>query len=290
MSTSGSFSTNHGIQIYYEQRGSSGPALVVPSLSWLGADMDGLAPGRRVIFYDIRGRGRSSPILDEAHLGLEHDLRDLEGLREHLGLGRMSLLGWSYHGALCMRYAFAHPERVDRLLMVGPTAPRENPHWMNFLENFGMRCQMEWLREMEEARRSGLKESDPLAWAQLVNGIYFKCYVQDQSVLERMQSSPSVEPNLDAERVSDQGRRLLEKLGDYDWRAEFEGFELETLILHGEHDPVSIAGSREWQQCLSNCELRELDGVGHMPWLEAPERFFSAANAFLTRPATQSMQ
>jgi len=281
MSTTGSFSSDDGMRIHYEERGDSERTLVVPSLSWLGADMQALAPDQRVVFYDIRGRGRSSAILEERHLGMDLDLRDLEGLRQHLGLERMSLLGWSYHGALCARYALAHPERVERLVMVGPTAPREDPHWMNFLENFGLRCRMEWLREMEEARKAGLKESNPQAWAELVNGIYFRCYVEDQAVLEGMRSSPSVEPNLDAERVSDQGRRLLEKLGSYDWRAEFKGFGVPTLILHGERDPVPIAGSREWQSTLARAELLELQGVGHMPWLEAPERFFSAANGFL---------
>ena len=74
---------------------------------------------------------------------------------------------------------------------------------------------------------------------------------------------------------------MLEKLGEYDWREEFQGFPLPTLILHGEEDPVPIAGSREWQSTLANAELVAFRNVGHMPWLEAPERFFPAANAFL---------
>jgi len=285
MSSSGTLTTTDGMAIHFRERGRGKRVLVVPSLSWLGADMDALAPEHRVVFYDIRGRGRSSAILREEHLGMHKDLDDLERLRAHLGIEQMCLLGWSYHGALAARYALAHPDRVERLLLVGPTAPRENPHWMDFLERFGMRCRMEWLREMEEARRGGLRERDPQAWAELVNGIYFRCYVEDQSVLEGMRSSPSVEPNLDPERVSDQGRRLLEQLGDYDWREEFQGFPVPTLILHGEQDPVPLAGSLDWQSCLANVELIPLKGVGHMPWIEAPERFFPAANAFFSLDA-----
>lgn len=275
---SGRVPTTDGLELYYERRGGGPRTLVVPSASWVARDMDALAPGHAVVFYDIRGRGRSSAILDDEHLALEKDIDDLERLRSTLGIERMSLLGWSYHGALTARYALAHPDRVARMMMVGPTAPAEAPYWMDFLESFGRRCKVEWLRELDALRKVGTKELDPVRWSDAVHGVFFKAYVADLASLERMRSNPSVEPNLDADRVNDQGRRLLEKLGDYDWRDEFTALDVPTLLLHGVEDPVALSGTEEWDRILPDSRLEIWDDVGHMPWIEEPERFFSLAN------------
>jgi len=281
--STGTIATRDGLELYYERRDGAPdrPAVVVPSASWVARDMDALAPGRTVVFYDIRGRGRSSAILDEAHLALEKDVEDLELLRDALGLERMALVGWSYHGALTARYALAHPERVERMMLVGPTAPAEAPYWMDFLERFGRRCKIEWLRELDGLRKAGTKQRDPHAWCRAVHRVFFLSYVADPAALERMKSCPCVEPNVDADRVNDQGRRLLEKLGDYDWRDEFGALDVPTLLLHGSEDPVALSGTEEWDRILPDSRLIVWEGIGHMPWIEDPERFFATANGFL---------
>lgn len=280
--------TDDGLELHYERRRRAGPVLVVPSASWLARDMDPLAPSHTTVFYDIRGRGRSSAIFDEDLLGLEKDVADLESLRRALGIERMSLLGWSYHGAIVARYARAHPERVERLVLVGPTAPAEDPWWMEFLERFGQRVKVDWLRELDDLRRQGLKDKDPARWSRTVHRVFFRAYVVDPAVLERMRSDPSVEPNLDADRVNDQGRRVLEKLGDYDWREDFGDVRVPALLLHGLEDPVAPGGTEEWHRILAGSRLELWEGVAHMPWLEVPGRFFSTVNAFLAEDPAAS--
>ncbi len=279
--SSGYVSTNDGLRLFYERRGSGPFSVLVPSASWLARDMAELAPGRPALFYDIRGRGRSSAIHDEGYLGLEKDVADLEGLRCALGLERFALIGWSYHGALAARYALAHPERVERMVLVGPTAPAEAPYWMDFLERFGRRVDPSWLQELDRLRRAGVKRTDPLRYCRAVHSVFFRAYVADISSLERMKSCPCVEPNLDADRVNDQGRRVLEKLRNYDWRDEFQALATPTLLLHGAEDPVALSGTQEWQRVLSNSRLLVWEHIGHMPWIEAPETFFAAVNGFL---------
>jgi proline iminopeptidase len=46
-------------------------------------------------------------------------VRDIEALREHLGVGRWTLLGGSWGVALSLAYACAHPARVRALLLRG---------------------------------------------------------------------------------------------------------------------------------------------------------------------------
>ena len=146
----------------------------------------------------------------------------------------MTLLGWSYHGALAARYALAHPSRVERMILVGPSAPAALPYFHDFLEDFSRRVDLTGLQRLGDLRRQGMKTTDPRGWCREVHSLFFRAYVADPASLSRMRSSPCVEPNMDADRVNDQGRRLLEKLGAYDWREEFGATStMPTLLIHG---------------------------------------------------------
>jgi pimeloyl-ACP methyl ester carboxylesterase len=48
-------------------------------------------------------------------------VRDVEALREHLGLNRMDLFGHSASGGTCLLYAAGHPHRLGRLVLVDPS-------------------------------------------------------------------------------------------------------------------------------------------------------------------------
>ena len=273
--------TPDGVHLHHHTVGEGPSVLVVPSASWLGADIVALAEHRTLVTYDLRGRGRSSAIHDESRLGLEKDVADLEFLCDALGHERISLLGWSYHAAVTAHFALAHPERVERMVFVGPAAPRARPYFADFLATFAKRVDLEHLARLEQWRREGLKERNPKAWGQAVHDIFFRAYVADPGCLERMQSTPCVEPNLDADRVNDQGRRVIEKLGNYVWDEDFAALDVPILILHGREDPVVLAGSEQWARILPAARLRVLEGVGHMPWLEGPAEFFPLVEDFL---------
>lgn len=278
---SGYVAVSDGLRLHYRRQGSDSVALVLPSDSWLGADMGPLVDGRSAVFYDLRGRGRSSRVDRLEILGLARDVADLEALRRHLGLRKMILVGWSYHGALAVRYSLQYPQWVERLVMVSPTAPRQHPYFYGFLDRFSRRVDLDGLVDLQKMRDRGAQQHDLRRWSEAVHRLYFRSYVVDESCLEGMRSNPSVEPNLDADRVNNQGRKVLEMLGDFDWTGDFHDFTTPTLIVHGEEDVVMVEGSDLWREILPDSRLIRLDNVGHMPWLESPERFFPALEAFL---------
>jgi len=77
-------------------------------------------PGRyRIILFDQRGCGRSTPsgCLEE---NTTWDLvADIERLRRHLGIERWQVFGGSWGSTLALAYAEAHPERVTELVLRG---------------------------------------------------------------------------------------------------------------------------------------------------------------------------
>ncbi len=73
----------------------------------------------RIVLFDQRGTGRSTP-----RGGLEanttwHLVGDIERLREHLDIEAWHIFGGSWGSTLALLYAQAHPERVTALVLRG---------------------------------------------------------------------------------------------------------------------------------------------------------------------------
>jgi pimeloyl-ACP methyl ester carboxylesterase len=72
----------------------------------------------------------------------------------------------------------------------------------------------------------------------------------------------------------------LRKLG-YDWRARLSALSVPTLVLHGERDPLPVSVAHQLADLLPRASLAVIPNAGHMPFWEAPQRFFELAESFL---------
>jgi pimeloyl-ACP methyl ester carboxylesterase len=88
------------VRLRYQIVGDGADTVIVPLASYTAADLTPLAQNRRLIFYDPRGRGGSDSDSNPAHNWNDYELADLETLRRHFNLESISLIGWSYLGAL----------------------------------------------------------------------------------------------------------------------------------------------------------------------------------------------
>jgi proline iminopeptidase len=110
-------------EIYYEECGSPGgkPAIVLH-----GGPGGGIAPflrrfhnpqTYRIILFDQRGCGRSTPF-GELKENTTWDLvQDMEHLRDYLGIERWQVLGGSWGSTLALAYAERHPQQVSELIL-----------------------------------------------------------------------------------------------------------------------------------------------------------------------------
>jgi proline iminopeptidase len=73
----------------------------------------------RIVLYDQRGAGRSTPIADNADNTTAHLIADLDRLRAHHGVDRWLLFGGSWGSTLALAYAQVHPQRVLGLVLRG---------------------------------------------------------------------------------------------------------------------------------------------------------------------------
>ena len=82
------------------------------SLESIRADLVPMEKGRRLIYYDQRGQGSSELITDGSKLGYRSHVADLEALREHFKLEKMTLFGNSWGGLIASLYAVEHHDRI----------------------------------------------------------------------------------------------------------------------------------------------------------------------------------
>jgi proline iminopeptidase len=73
----------------------------------------------RVVLFDQRGAGRSTPAAELADNTTPHLVLDLERLRRKLGIETWLLFGGSWGSTLALAYAEAHPERCVGLVLRG---------------------------------------------------------------------------------------------------------------------------------------------------------------------------
>ena len=108
-----------------ERPGSGTPILLLHSLSgntrlFAGLLAADIAPGRRLLLLDMRGRGRTP--VGRSDMSLGDACADIEALLAHFGVERAILAGHSYGGLTALHFSAHHAERVERLLLFDAAA------------------------------------------------------------------------------------------------------------------------------------------------------------------------
>jgi proline iminopeptidase len=73
----------------------------------------------RIVLFDQRGCGRSTPHAELTDNTTWHLVADIEALRVHLGIDRWQVFGGSWGSTLALAYAQTHPDRVTELVLRG---------------------------------------------------------------------------------------------------------------------------------------------------------------------------
>lgn len=240
-----------GSKIYYEECG-AGPSIVlvhdglVHSVTWDG-EWNTLCQKYHVIRYDRRGYGRS-----EAPRAGFLQTDDLSKLMAHLKTPRATVVGCSSGSALSIDFAIRHPDKVERMVLIGPVV-----HGMPSSEHF-----------MERGRNNS---------APLGNGD-----------VQKTAANWSRDPYLTMDGHTAARKALYDALvknpqnlrytGEFEIRflkpavTRLNEIHVPTLILVGDHDiPDVHAHAGVIQAGIWGSEREVIPDCGHLISLEKPE-------------------
>lgn len=272
------------LQLYYKLVGEGKRTLVIPNANWLGNLLLPLAETHRLLFYDPRGRGRSSAVTDGRRLSLEDDVADLEAVRRDFGLSRFALLGASYHAAVTSLYALEHPERVERMLLVCPITPFVPGEWAQELPGVEVLTFPPGVPRLAELREQGVDREDPVTYCRawfnyfLLPAQMGELSAAAQFPLDEICSFPNEWPQSTMRLYF---RFILPKMGSWDFRPRLARLSFPLLVIQGTDDLVPTEASREWAAHAADARFLPIEGAGHHPYIERPDELFSAARSFL---------
>jgi proline iminopeptidase len=300
--TEGYFHGADGVRLFYRKvgKGSStvvflhgGPGLGIGDG---GYDMEPLARKHALLMYDQRGSGRSQIVADPKLLTVEYQIRDLEEFRKHFKLERMTLVGLSWGAGLAALYASAHPERVERLLLVSPMPPAKTPYWEQRTARINSLIGAHSAARLTDIRQLLPKASDAETVAlcreafTISSGPYFLEPPADLTELAGQRTQlirERVAQMCDAPPAALRNRfvvvfAVFDSLGDWDFRPLLGQIKAPALVVEGEKTNVPLDATKAWAEALPKGRLLLIPNAGHVHFIEQPAAFFKAADDFLS--------
>jgi pimeloyl-ACP methyl ester carboxylesterase len=253
--------TVFGARIHYLEAG-SGPAVIL--LHGLGGDTSNwattvgpLAAKFRVIVPDQIGFGRSDKPLLNYRVATLVDF--LDGFMKQVGVERASLVGNSLGGFTAAAFALAHPEKVERLVLVdaaGFSLPKD----------------------LDPRTLSALNPSTREQAKTILSIIFYnKQLITDATVDMMLTRHVTAGDGYTVQRFIDSiahGEDMLDgRLG---------GIKQPTLIVWGREDQLTPMWMAErFKKEISGSELVVFDKCGHVPQMEKAAEFNAAVMKFL---------
>ncbi len=134
--------TSNGIRLHYVTQG-EGPLMLMlhgfPEFwySWRH-QIPEFAKDYKVVALDLRGYNESDKPQQQSAYVMSELVKDVKGVIQGLGYDRCVLVGHDWGGAIAWNFAYAHPEMVERLIILNL------PHPAKFAE--GLRTPQQLLR------------------------------------------------------------------------------------------------------------------------------------------------
>jgi proline iminopeptidase len=281
-----------GGRLHVRAVGDGAPIIVIhggPAFdhSYFLPDLDRLADLGRLVYYDERGRGRSSPEARAEDISIESEVADLDAVRSWSGSERAALLGHSWGTLVALEYAIRHPERVSHLILLNP-APASHAGELR------MRAHFNAIRSPEDQARLAELRADPaflagdIATEAAYLRLHFAATVTDTAVLDdlvaRIRRQFRPEGVVRARAIGDRLEALSWDRDDYDLLPQLRALRMPALVISSDREFIPIDIAREIAAALPNSRFEVIPDCGHFSFIDRPDAVHALVSDTLSRP------
>jgi len=240
----------------------------------------------KVVFIDMLGRGLSDDAKDVSEYSIANDVHVAEEIRKKLQLTKISLVGHSYGTVVAQAYAIAHPDKVDKMVLINGFHSGEM--WQANCDSYNHYCKThypEYWEKIDSMRSLGYVSSDP-AFSKLYGSVPVKYVYYHNTKLK--QNSPSYKHRGWASDVyygiigRDADFFVSGSMMDTDFRKDLRNLSCPTLVIAGRYDGVSTPEyAMQYKNYMPQAQFVMFEQSGHNPYLEEPEKFYQILDEFL---------
>ena len=240
-----------------------------------------LADERPVIIYDQLGCGKSDRPTDTTLFTVDRYVRELQALRDSLGLREIHLLGHSWGAMLAEAYMATEPTGVRSVIFASPLVT--TAQWERDADSLILALPDSMRAAISTHEANGTTSAPEYASA---TRAYYALYLKRK-------------PSRDA-ADADSGRAAFgTRVYEYMWGpSEFtatgtlkhfdatnwlRAIKVPTLFMAGEFDEATPASTRTFSQLVAGSEYVTIPGSGHMTTNDNPDAMRSAIRGFLAR-------
>jgi proline-specific peptidase len=240
------------------------------------------ATGRRVIFYDQQGCGNSDQPDDPARWTVELYLREIDRIRDHLGLERCHILGQSWGGMLLMEYLVRGPAGVVSATIA--SSPASMPMWIAETGRQRADLPAETVATLERHEAAGTWD-DPEYEAAV--GAYYERHlcrvVPFPEFVGRSFAKLARNPQVYRTMNGPTEFHVVGTLKDWEILSRLDRVDGPILLTSGRHDEATPVQVAEIARRLPQAEWVLFEASGHLAHAEEPDRYMASVGDFLAR-------
>jgi proline iminopeptidase len=289
------FVDSNGVMIYYKTLGRGAPLVIVHGGP--GASHDyflpyllPLARHNKLIFIDERGSGRSQKLEDPSGYTVENMVEDVETVRQALGLGKISLLGHSYGGALAQAYALKYQANLTHLILGSTWSSTKaiNEIFVHMKQNMSPELR-ERIDKLEAAGLFGhgkdyeknryTNDYMIAAWGE---GYFPYLYQNRPDPNYDPVDSGKISWELYREMWGEHGEFIIDgNLKSVEYTDRLAAIKVPTLILVGDHDESDQSLSQAMHEKIAGSKMVIFPKAGHMTFVDDTGMFIKTIDEFL---------
>jgi pimeloyl-ACP methyl ester carboxylesterase len=224
-----------------------------------------LAKDYKVVALDLRGYNESDKPPQQSAYMMSEFIKDVEGVIKGLGYDRCVLVGHDWGGAIAWNFAYAHPEMLERLIVLNI------PHPAKFAE--GMRIPQQLLRssyvfffQLPLLPELLLQASDYEAIANALTGMAVDKSTFSTADIEAYKNAAAKRGALTA--MLNYYRNALSNFRQQDWSL----LQVPTLMIWGEEDKaLGKELSYGTEAYVRDFQIRYIPNCSHWVQQEQPE-------------------
>jgi pimeloyl-ACP methyl ester carboxylesterase len=246
-----------------------------------------LATGFHVVIPDQIGFGKSSKPR-HYQFSFQQLAANTRALLDHLGIEKVSVVGHSMGGMLAVRFALMFPNRVDKLALIDPIGLED---WKRVVP----------YRSVDQWYENELKVTPDQQKQYQMESYYHGEWKPEYERWVRLATGWLTSPQYPA--VAWNSALTYDMIFTQPVCYEFADLVMPTLLVVGSLDRTAIGKqwvspevretlgdyprlARKAAEEIPECQLEILEGIGHVPQLEAPDRFFPILLEFLEDSST----